>query len=288
MKRWAILWAGVAVLCVGRSATLGAQQRPLVTEDPETIGTGRILIEGGFDYARDVLFPLSGLTGNLFAVPTLGVSIGVGSIAEVQVDGGFYQRLDIQSRRLAPLTPFLIIEGDRTSAQIDMVVATKVRMASETAGRPALGVRVATRLPNVSPESGLGRGTTDFFASFLIGKTIKSIRVVGNTGLAIVGDPTRTILRPSRHDELLTFGASVARAITAGAEVVADLSGRLEFADGPPTPGAENRGVARLGGRYTQGPVRVDGAVLFGLTTRDPDIGFTAGFTWVFDAFRVP
>jgi hypothetical protein len=27
-----------------------AQQRPLVTEDPETIGAGRVLIEGGVDY----------------------------------------------------------------------------------------------------------------------------------------------------------------------------------------------------------------------------------------------
>jgi hypothetical protein len=25
-----------------------------------------------------------------------------------------------------------------------------------------------------------------------------------------------------------------------------------------------------------------------GLTARDPEVGFTAGLTWVFDAFRVP
>ena len=30
-----------------------AQQRPHVTEDPEPVGAGRILIESGFDYARD-------------------------------------------------------------------------------------------------------------------------------------------------------------------------------------------------------------------------------------------
>ena len=30
-----------------------AQQRPLVTEDPEPIGAGRVLIEGGIDYAHD-------------------------------------------------------------------------------------------------------------------------------------------------------------------------------------------------------------------------------------------
>ena len=36
-----------------------AQQRPLQTEDPETIGSGRILIEAGIDYNRDVYNPVS-------------------------------------------------------------------------------------------------------------------------------------------------------------------------------------------------------------------------------------
>ena len=62
-----------------------AQQRPLQTEDPETIGSGRVLIEAGFDYNRDVILPVSGLRGNTFAVPTLGVSLGVSSIAEIQM-----------------------------------------------------------------------------------------------------------------------------------------------------------------------------------------------------------
>jgi hypothetical protein len=44
----------------------------------------------------------------------------------------------------------------------------------------------------------------------------------------------------------------------------------------------------RLGGRYTRGPVRVDGAVLLGMTSRDPSFGFTTGFTWVLNAFQVP
>ena len=35
----------------------------------------------------------------------------------------------------------------------------------------------------------------------------------------------------------------------------------------------------RLGGRYTRGPVRVDAAILFGVTSVDPEVGVTAGFT---------
>src|SRR5439155_12028664 len=74
-----------------------AQQRPLVTEDPETIGAGRILVEAGIDYAHDQHYPVSGLNGNLWRLPTIGLSFGLSSIAELQYDGGLYDRLDITS-----------------------------------------------------------------------------------------------------------------------------------------------------------------------------------------------
>ena len=78
--------------------TVSAQQRPLVTEDAETIGAGRILVEAGLDYGRGYEFPASGLEGHLLRFPVVGVSIGVSSIAEIQIDGGFYNRLTITSR----------------------------------------------------------------------------------------------------------------------------------------------------------------------------------------------
>jgi hypothetical protein len=270
-----LLLAGVA----------SAQQRPLATEDPETIGAGRVLIEAGLDVERDVFYPVSGLVGNRLSVPTFGVSIGLSSIAEIQLDGGFYQRLSITERRPAPLSEILDFSGTRTSDIEDLVLATKVRLLTEAPGRPALGLRFATKLPNASNESGLGHDMTDFFASLLVAKTVQSVRVVGNAGVAILGDPTS--VAPEQND-LLTFGVSVARAMTTAAEVVGEIHGRLNVANGDPDPGAENRAVMRLGGRYTRGPVRFDAGVLFGITSRDPQIGATVGFTWVLDAFRVP
>jgi len=276
----------IVVACWAAAAgAASAQQRPLVTEDPETIGAGRILIEAGFDAERDVLFPVSGLRGHRVAVPTLGISIGLSSMAELQIDGGFYQRLAVTERRLAPLSSLLDFTGDRTSDVQDIVIATKVRFFTETDTRPALGLRIATKLPNASNESGLGTDLTDFFASLLLAKTIESVRFVGNAGLAIQGDPTSAI--PEQND-LFTFGLSVARAITAATEIVGEINGRLNLRNDAPDPGAENRSVMRLGGRYTRGAVRVDSAVLLGMTSRDPQVGVTAGVTWVFNAFQVP
>ena len=77
---------------------VAAQQRPLVTEDPEPIGAGRLLIEGGLDFAADHQYTVSGLRGDLWRIPTLGLSIGLSQIAELQIDGGLYNRLSIDSR----------------------------------------------------------------------------------------------------------------------------------------------------------------------------------------------
>jgi hypothetical protein len=91
-----------------------AQQRPLVTEDPETIGDKRMLIEAGIEYARDVEYPLSGLTGHLRRFPLIGISIGIGEIGEVQIDGGLYNRLAITERGAGPLSHMLTATGDST------------------------------------------------------------------------------------------------------------------------------------------------------------------------------
>jgi Putative MetA-pathway of phenol degradation len=261
-----------------------AQQRPLVTEDPETIGAGRLLIEAGLDYGRSVEYPVSGLEGHLLRFPLIGVSVGLSSIAEIQIDGGLYNRLNITSRQPAPLSDMVTATGDSTSSVEDIVIGTKVRIAAETESRPAFGLRFATKLPTASNESGLGLDTTDFFASFLGAKTVRSVRAVGNIGLGILGDPTRG----DQQNDVLTYGFSLARALTQGAEVVGEINGRISTRSGEPPPGTESRGIARLGARYTVSTWRGDVGVLFGVTSRDPSIGFAAGFTWVFDAFQVP
>ena len=263
-----------------------AQQRPLVTEDPEPIGAGRVLVEGGVDAAHNQEYPVSGLKGNLWRVPTVGISIGLSSIAELQIDGGLYDRLTITERRTAPLSNLLTIgAGDTVTHDVeDIVLATKIRLTAESASRPALGVRFATKLPNASNESGLGLDTTDFYMSLLGAKTVQSIRVVGNFGFGILADPTNG----NRQNDVLTYGLSFARAVTQQAELVGELNGRISTRSGDPFPGTESRGLLKLGGRYTHASVRFDAGAYFGLTTIDPTVGFTAGFTYVFSAFKIP
>ena len=275
---------GVAFALSAAASPALAQQRPLVTEDPEPIGAGRVLIEGGFDLAHDYQNPVSGLKGNLISVPTIGISIGLSSIAELQIDGGVYNSLSITSRNPnAPLASLLTVTGDSTHDVSNAVIATKIRVLSETASRPAIGIRFAMKLPNASNEKGIDLDTTDTSGLLLIAKTVQSIRVVGNLGAAILTNPTSGV----GQNDVLLYGVSFARAVTQEVELVGELNGRASTRNNP-FPGTESRGILKIGGRYTHGPVRVDAGVFVGMTTIDPTVGFTAGFTYVFNAFTLP
>ena len=276
--------AGVLLALLSCTAPAGAQQRPLVTEDPESVGSGLVLIETGFDYQKDQHFPVSGLTGHLRSVPRFGVSIGVSSIAEVQIDNVSYDTLSITGRAEAPLSHLLRVSGDRTSSWSDTVVGAKTRLLSEGGRRPGIALRFATKLPNAGNEEGIGLDTMDFYNSLLVGKTIRSLRVVGNVGLGILSDPTRG----DRQNDVLTYGISFARAFAEGAEIVGEVNGRANTRPGTPPPGTDSSGYVRFGARFTRGLVRVDAALVAGLTAHDAGLGVTTGLTWVFRALELP
>lgn len=260
------------------------QQRPLDTQDAEPIGTGRVLAEAGVGYARDERYPLSGLQGNLWQLPVLGFIVGLSPIADFQLTGGPYNRLDITDRRPAPLSGLVAATAQATHAVEDIVIGTRIRLAPEAARRPAVGFRFAVRLPNAKHESGMGQDTTDFSASLLAGKTIASVRVVGNAGFTIMSEP----LDAAKQNDVVTYGVAVARALSRQAELVGEINGRWSTRHGIAPVGTESRGSLKLGGRYGFGSIRLDAAVVFGVTSIDPSIGVTAGLTYLFRAFSLP
>jgi hypothetical protein len=267
------------VFCLALPAAGYAQQRPLITEDPETIGAGRILLEGGVELDADQGNDAYGIEGDIAHIATFGASVGISPSAEIQIDGGLIQRLTVSERiPNAPLfmtTP--LVAGDRSSGFEDLIVATKLRFASETETRPAFGARFGVKLPTADPDKGIGLGTTDFFVSALVAKTVQSVRTVGNVSLIALGNP-ESAQEPA---SALGFGVSVARAVTNAFEVVGELNGRLTPFQKIVPAGLESRGVFRLAGRYTYSMLRLDFGLLAGLTDRDPSFGISAGATYV-------
>ncbi|MGH7550587.1 MAG: hypothetical protein ACREK3_07500 [Gemmatimonadota bacterium] len=273
------MFAGLSLAGLAR-----AQQRPLRTEDPTPIPAGAILVELGVDAEIDRRFPLSGLEGDLYRLPYLGLSFGLGNVAEFQIDGGF-NLLSVQDRDPAPLTQDLDFTGDMTTDIEDPVIATKLRLLSETRRVPAVALRVATRLPSASNESGLGTDTIDWFMTVLAGKTLGDLRVAANFGLGVLPLPRQG----DRQNDVLTGGLSVSWRHAGGMEVVGEVNGRLDVQGEPPI-GTEDRGQLRLGARYPLGAflggrLRLDGGVLVGLTEVEPDVGATVGLTAITRSF---
>ena len=266
----------------GMPRAASAQSRPLTTEDPETVPAGHVLIEGGLDFAHAIEFPAAGLTGDLWRLGVVGASIGVGPFAEIQMDGGLVQRLAIDDRNPnAPLASLLTVVDDRTTDTLDLRVGAKVRFVSETLSRPAIAGRFWTRLPLADTETGLGTGTTDFSAGLAVGKTVRSVRTVVNVGLGSAGNA----VEGHRRHLVVDYGGSLARAVRTGVELVGELAGRTAPDEiGAPPASA----IVRVGGRITQGPVRVDAGLALGLSEVDPVWGFTVGATWVVRAFETP
>lgn len=267
------------VMAVHAASVAHAQQRPLVTEDPETIGTGRVLLEAGFSLDSGQTNEANGVKADVARIGTFGASIGISPTAEIQVDGGLIQRVTVDERiPNSPLAATTSLQaGDSASSMDDLVIATKIRLSPETDTRPALGVRFGAKLPTAAVDAGIGLGTTDFFASFLVGKTVRSVRTVGNLGFVVLGNPEEA----QNAATALGFGVSVARALTDAFEVVGELNGRLTPFEKIVPAGLESRGVFRLAGRYTYAMLRLDFGVLVGLTNRDPNFGISAGATYV-------
>ena len=138
------------------------------------------------------------------------------------------------------------LDGDTTDDLEDMHIGAKVRLVCETANRPSIASLIPTRLPNAGNESGLGKDMQDFRDVGSGGQDHPVVRVVGNVGLLMLGNPTR----PAAQDDLLFYSLSVARAVSQAAEVVGEFVGRANFAE-TTTPGAEDRGLLRFGARYT-------------------------------------
>ena len=278
IRAFGVVFVVVATLV---PAPADAQQQPLLTQDPATIGTGNVLLRGEVSYSSDAFYPLSGLTGNLWQLPVFGIDVGIGPIADLQLSGGPNDRLSITRRAAAPFSGDLVVTGNSTYDVDDLSIGTKITLVPEGVERPALAFRFSVRLPNSKHTSGLGQDTTDFSASVLPGKTMGPLRAFGNIGFAILSEPANG---PKQND-VVTYGVAASLKFAPHMEFVSEVNGRWSVRNGVAPIGTESRSRAQVGGAYTRGHLRYDAAVFFGLTPIDPSVGMSAGLSVLFHAF---
>lgn len=248
-------------------------QRPLATVDPLLAEPGWLVVEIGAAFAHDREIPAVGLRGNVLRVPELTLRLNVARRVELRVDTG-YEVLFVHERSEAPLSAELDYDGESSSDIRDPVISTLVRVRDESARAPALGLKIATRLPVASNQSGLGLDTTDFFLALLAAQDAAGLRWVANVGLGILEVPTTV----TSQNDVLTYGFSVSRVVAERLAVAAGVDGHVDLS-GQVHPGTEDTSVIRLGGRFGTGGSTIDAAVLIGLAEVDAPIGITVGVT---------
>ncbi len=251
------------------------QNRPLVTERATLMPEGRVRAELGFEFLQDAVFRLSGLEGDLSRLGVLALRIGTAERVEIQMFWTAAQFLNVERRLPAPNTAILDFEGNSTSDVGNLVMATKLRLATESGRRPAMAFRFGVELPNTSNVKGLGNDETNFHSSLMFEKTLDRVVLLGNIGLAILGDPVEA----GFQDDLLTYGFAMIYSLSPGLAVLADWHGRA----GPGGIGTEEQSMLRFGTQIETAGVIWDAALQFGLRRTDPSTGIIVGISRDFD-----
>jgi hypothetical protein len=272
-------WLPLLLACIWLSASpLRGQQRPLKTDDADFLGTGLVRTEFGLEFLQKRRYSLSGLEGDLARLGVASIHVGVGEYAEFQISGVVQDFLSVSSRTTpAPFPPSFA--GNSTNDFGDLVLASKLRLAPEKGTRPALAFKFAVELPNAKHPSGLGTDQTEFYASILLAKHIGRAQVLGNIGMAILGNPVVV----GRQTDPLTYGVAIILPVNKRINLVGEINGR----QGPlHRLGNENQSVVRGGVQVRVGSFRWDLAGIAGLKEFDPNSGITVGVTYEFHAFH--
>ncbi len=249
----------------------------MATELVDSVGAGIVRAEFGFDVIQGAKYPFSGLEGDLTRIGNLGLRLGAGNSVELQAFWTAQNYLNINSIDPgAPNYPNLDFGGNSIHDYGDLVLGTKFRFKKEGEKSPALGFRVAVKLPNASTEKGLGTDETDVTGELLLQKNFHGLILAGNLGIAILGDPDSA----GSQDDQLSWGAAGIYSLTDMFRVFAELHGRA----GPSGYGTEEKAIARLGTQIKFGGLYWDVAFLTGMLDTDPDSGISIGVSKDFGA----
>ena len=274
MRRLALTLLVAVLVCL----PLAAQNRPLRTVDAETVPAGTMRVQVGFDFLQDVDITLSGLSGDMTSVGVVQIRMGVGKIAEVQLEGAVHHFLDVKKQVGAFVTP--VLTGPNSTHDVgDFSIATKIRLLSETKRRPAVGFRFGYQMPNSNQSRGIGSNTSNIFAEFILQKHFGKLNLMGNAGVAILEAPAAAFTQ----NDVLTFGAGFSYAAHRRVNVVGEVAGFHSTRTISPSPprlvGTESRSQGRFGLQILAGGFQWDIAGIAGITKSSSRTGFTFGIS---------
>src|SRR5215475_14237015 len=259
-----------------------AQDRPLKTVDAETVPPGTLRAEIGFDFLQDVGFPLSGLRGDETSVGVIDLRMGVGKIAEIEVEGAIQNFLDVKAQG-ASFVPNLSLTGvNSTHDTGDFTLATKVRLLKNAGLRPGLAFRFGFIMPNSNQARGIGTNTTNVFALIALEEQIRKLSVFGNLGIEILEAPNALF----SQNDVLIYGGAFKYPIHRRVNIVGEVNGLYSSRTiNDALVGTQSTAQARFGLQIMAGGFTWDLAGIRGLNKYDARSGFTFGLSKDFHLF---
>lgn len=250
-----ILWMALLALAGWPSAHAG--MRPFQVETADLLPAGEVELDAGLSAAWDArraLFPDD--RGSDLRAPVLGLRTGLGSWAELRVEGDLYRRFDPD-------------DGSTADGAGDWRFGTKLRFGPSGA-RQAWAAWLGVKLPVASDNEGLGTNETDVEARVLWRLSAGPGTLDVNGGVALLGAP----FRERSQVDLLTYAAAYRFSVGESWEVGAEYAGR----EGGDFFGA--LGMLRAGGRWQLEHWRLDAALGAGLTDASPSVELRLGATF--------
>jgi hypothetical protein len=272
-----------AILLLITASIPAAAQRPLVTEDIETVKPGSVSFGFGFDFLQDKSYSLSGLNGDLTRLGVTTLRVGLAKNVEIEAGGVIQNFLNINERFRPSAIPLSLSSANSTHDVGDFYLATKFKIRNEGKHSPAFGFRFGVELPNSNQARGIGLNQTNFFATVIAGKHIGKWNIFGNIGIGILTAP---IDQFSQNDVLL-YGAAITYQFNTRLTLVGEVNGRANTRNNAPI-GTESQGEARFGARIVAAGLTWDVAGVAGMNRYSPRTGVIFGITYVTDLFTPP
>ncbi len=275
----------VSVLIILAVVNSFAQQRPLLTEDVDTVPSGAVRIGVGVDFQQNANFPLSGLKGDLTRVGDINISVGVNSNVSFEVEGTLQNFLAINSRsRVSPIPLSIPAGAISTNSSGDFTLSTKIKLRNETRNLPAIGFKFGVQLPNSDQSRGIGANQISTFGKILLQKRFgkkftdkeRRLNVFANLGLGILPAPTLLFTQ----NDVLLYGVAGILKLNNKFNIVGEVNGRANTRKGNAPLGTESFSELRLGTQIRTSGLKFDIAGTAGLNKFSPRTGIIFGVTY--------
>jgi hypothetical protein len=281
LKKSALIFLLLFLIKISASA----QQRPLITEEVQTVKPGEVRFELGFELLQDKDFPLSGLNGDLSRLGVMSMTAGLASNVEFELGGVVQNYLNINRQYQASAIPLQLSSAPNSTHDVgDFYLASKFKLRSEGRRAPGLGFRFGAELPTTNQARGIGLNQTNFFGTVLAGKHFgpeERVNVFSNLGIGILTAPVASFTQ----NDVLLYGLAATYRLNRRFTIVSEVNGRHSTRNIAPL-GTESDGNYRLGGRIRIRGLTFDVAGTKGVYRNSAKSGVTFGISYQPVIFR--